>query len=95
MRLPWLTMTPLGSPVEPEVYCRKARVLAVMWGGCQVGVPAGGSSVLSQCRAASSGVCSKRWVMFSRILPVVRAKRALESATMPWMRGSGRLRRGA
>src|SRR5437868_6420823 len=24
-RLPWLTMTPLGAAVEPEVYCRKAR----------------------------------------------------------------------
>ena len=24
-RLPWLTFTPLGRPVEPEVYWRKAR----------------------------------------------------------------------
>ncbi|MNP74784.1 hypothetical protein D3C76_1717170 [compost metagenome] len=23
-RLPWLTCTPLGNAVEPEVYCRKA-----------------------------------------------------------------------
>ena len=26
-RLPWLTMTPFGAEVEPEVYWRKARLL--------------------------------------------------------------------
>ena len=26
-RFPWLTATPLGLDVDPEVYCRNARVL--------------------------------------------------------------------
>jgi hypothetical protein len=25
LRLPWVTMTPLGADVLPEVYCRKHR----------------------------------------------------------------------
>ncbi|MNG12982.1 hypothetical protein D3C84_966290 [compost metagenome] len=32
-RLAWLTITPLGWPVLPEVYCRKA-----ISSGCRVGV---------------------------------------------------------
>ncbi len=31
-RLPWLSMTPFGSLVEPEVYCKNARLSAVISG---------------------------------------------------------------
>src|SRR5229473_7401342 len=35
-RLAWVTMTPFGSDVAPEVYCSSASVLAPIWGSRQV-----------------------------------------------------------
>ncbi|MCY1461060.1 hypothetical protein D9M71_786800 [compost metagenome] len=34
-RLPWLTCTPLGNDVEPEVYCKKAMSSGARSGICQ------------------------------------------------------------
>ena len=33
MRLPWLTMTPFGVPVDPDVYCRNASASRPVEGG--------------------------------------------------------------
>ena len=56
MRFLWVSITPLGRPVEPEVYCKNARVSSVM-SGRALAAPAEGSSssVESHESAASSG----------------------------------------
>lgn len=41
-------MTPLGMPVEPEVYCRKARVSGAIAGEGE-GERGGSEWVISQC----------------------------------------------
>src|SRR6218665_2615783 len=64
MILEWLTMTPLGSLVEPEVYCKKRRGL----GASATGAPPNPrvSSVVTQRSGGSSksacwGGTSSRW----------------------------------
>src|SRR5512146_491355 len=48
MRFPWLTMTPLGRLVEPEVYWSMASASGEMAGSCQRSAKASGiSSVAS------------------------------------------------
>src|SRR5687768_12981891 len=44
IRFPWLTMTPLGVAVEPEVYWRNASVRSLIDGSCQRSLNAGSSS---------------------------------------------------
>ncbi len=93
MRLPWLSITPLGAPVEPDVYWRKARVSLRSGGLRQVGEPSAGVSVESQVIASSSGASSKNAPAISRIVEVVSTTRGLASATMPRRRGRERARR--
>ena len=53
-------MTPLGSPVLPEVYCRKARSWVRTEGLLQ---PPGGwrnSPTVATCRRSSTWACSSR-----------------------------------
>ena len=59
-RLPWLSITPLGVPVEPEVYWRKASESPRSSGRFQpASAPWGSSSVATQRRPRSSGADSK------------------------------------
>ena len=44
-RLPWVTITPLGLAVDPEVYCRNAVVLRPTAGSRQAAPPSGISSL--------------------------------------------------
>ncbi|MNQ54402.1 hypothetical protein D3C85_684700 [compost metagenome] len=71
-RLPWLTCTPLGNAVEPEVYCRKAMSSACRHGTCQRSASErSNSSMHSHCGACtvlSSLICcneSRRSVLVS------------------------------
>ena len=55
MRLPWLTITPLGAEVEPEVYCRKAMSSAAGAWGRQAS-----ASARSTWSAATAAMLPKR-----------------------------------
>src|SRR3989475_8162707 len=55
MRLPWLTITPLGAEVEPEVYCRKAMSSAAGAWGRQAS-----ASARSTWSAATAAMPAKR-----------------------------------
>ena len=85
--LPWVTATPLGSPVEPEVYCRKATVSAVMCGIVHESASASGDSSMAThwigrarpspsmpaaSRSRSFAVVSARLLSASRSIPATR-----------------------
>ena len=54
-RFAWVTTTPLGSLVEPDVYCRKAIVSPVSSGIRQSsGSPSGSASVATQATRSAS-----------------------------------------
>ncbi len=93
-RFAWLTTTPFGADVEPEVYWRKAtespstagaRHSAERWPGR--------SSVESHRSAESSGATSKSTPAIDPISAVVSTTVACASATMAWRRGTVRARR--
>ncbi len=83
-RLPWLTITPFGAPVEPEVYWRKASV-SPSGAGSRPGV---GRAFVRATRWRASAApparrSRRRAARTSRArCPVVRATRASASATM-------------
>src|SRR5215203_5796092 len=93
-RLPWVSFTPFGAAVEPEVYCRRASVLAPTSGRRHV--PAGSlpSSVANQRSDFSSGAYADRRSRLDRIRVVVSATVAPESAAITRSRISDRLGRG-
>ena len=57
-RLPWLTITPFGAEVEPEVYCRKAMSPRRGWCGKTRSRP--GSSEISIDRDPLQPCCGNR-----------------------------------
>ena len=59
IKLAWLSTTPLGVPVEPEVYCRKAKVSPWTSGMSHFSsVPAGTWQVASHVSCFKCGVSS-------------------------------------
>src|SRR5215218_4567542 len=93
-RLAWVSITPFGAAVEPEVYCRRASVLASTSGRRHL--PAGSlpASVANQRSDFSSGAYADRRSRLDKIRLVVSATVALEFAAMTRSRISGRLGRG-
>jgi hypothetical protein len=91
-RLPCVMTTPLGSPVEPEVYCRKATVSRSVGSGSQRS-PSLNRSVAIQRSAASSGACSATRPTSAAISVVVSTMVACASAMIACSRGSVRSRR--
>ncbi|CAM5544995.1 hypothetical protein SVIOM342S_03564 [Streptomyces violaceorubidus] len=80
-RLPWLIITPLGSPVEPEVYWSTARVEWPVAGIVQSPGPGPASSVASRGRPPSPS--SAHQASTSPRVPVsVRIAAAPESSAM-------------
>lgn len=91
-------MTPRGRVVEPEVYCRNARLSRCKTGFCQSGARAVAiPSVLSQRKACRSGASGNLAWAVSMTAVEVKANRAPESATMvaaePLVDGDGEKRR--
>ena len=81
--LSWVSITPLGVAVEPEVYCRTARVPPDGAGSFQVsGSEAEASSVRSQCRGCPPGACPRRRPAKASIMGVVRTAAARALATI-------------
>ncbi len=93
--LAWLSITPLGLPVEPEVYCRKARPSRSTRGSRQASsMPGGSSSVASQCSRPSSGASAARWPRLATTLAVESATFGWASAAMLCRRAVSRFKRG-
>src|SRR6516225_2066164 len=91
-KLPWLSITPLGIDVEPEVYCKKARLSLEIAGGVQSASKLSGTfSVFSQQRSRNSGAWVKRCSRLSRTAEEASATLTFASPTMPCKRGMGRL----
>ncbi len=94
-RLAWFSTTPLGVPVDPDVYCRKASVSPWMSGSCQrSSSPSGRWQVASQESSFRCGVSSISASMRPSTVSVVSATLASASSAIAWMRSSERLRRG-
>ncbi len=90
-----MTITPLGSAVEPEVYCRKASVPRPEPGSRQPAAAAASSwSVASRRTAASSGTAAARPPSFAARSAVVSARAGRASRAMARRRGRLRLERG-
>jgi hypothetical protein len=88
-------MTPLGALVEPEVYCKNARLSPEMEGSRHsFSRPAGRSSVASQRTAPRPGACANIPSTLESTAVVVIVTTAPASATMDWIRGRFRLLRG-
>ncbi len=93
-RLPWLTITPFGMPVEPEVYWRKARASAPGAAMSQSGSGTSAASAASQVARARAGTCSFKVAARARVAAVVSTTRGRQSSATACSRGSGRLTRG-
>src|SRR5918995_5131329 len=93
-RLPWVSITPFGAAVEPEVYCRKPSVLAPTSGRRHL--PAGSlpSSVANQRSDFISGAYADRRSSLDKRRVVVSATVAFELAAMARSRDTDRLSRG-
>src|ERR687897_1923426 len=93
-RLPWVSFTPFGAAVEPEVYCRRASVLTPTSGRRHL--PAGTlpSSVANQRSDFISGAYADRRSSLDKMWVVVSAAVAFESATIARSRDIDRLSRG-
>src|SRR5215207_8411761 len=94
-RLAWVSITPFGAAVEPEVYCRRASVLAptagrrhLLAGSLQ------SSSVAIQRSDFISGAYADRRSSLDKMRVVVSATVAVEFATIVWSRDADRLGRG-
>src|SRR5512132_1136180 len=73
-RFPYVTITPLGVPVDPEVYWRKASVSPVTAGPCQpASAPSGIASVASQRKDLNSAVSLNERSTAERTAVVVMA----------------------
>src|SRR5262249_49842052 len=91
----WVSITPLGSPVEPEVYCRTARASRPIRGGDQCSASLSGiSDVSSQVRAFSRGVCPVRRWRSRKTFVFVKARVADAFSVTLSRRTSERLARG-
>ncbi|CAM3968975.1 hypothetical protein COSO111634_30200 [Corallococcus soli] len=87
-RLPWLSITPRGVPVLPDVYCRKASVSAVTSGRFHAAsAPASSASVATHFSARSSGASVKRNSAIDRMTELVSTTVAPESAMSARRRG--------
>ena len=69
MMFRWLTMTPFGADVEPEVYCKKARESSFTLGADQRCSASSGSVSVGVMGRAFEGVCSSS---HAAILPCAR-----------------------
>ena len=90
-RFACVTITPLGAPVEPDVYCRKARSPPVRGAGERV------SSTGICADTCTTGSTPPRPANDGRVAPtaaVVSTQAASASAVMRSMRSAPRLRRG-
>ena len=93
-RLPWVSSTPLGTAVEPEVYWMKASVPGVTSGGRHAcSQPGSSASVATQRSEASSGAWLVSPSTRSRMELVVSTRVAWASSAMARSRGSVRCRR--
>src|SRR5918997_3279110 len=92
-RLPWVSITPFGTAVEPEVYCRKASVWAPTGGRRHL--PAGSlpSSVANQRSDFISGAYADRRSSLDKMRVVVSTTVAFELAAMVRSRDTERLGR--
>src|SRR5919112_4011639 len=93
-RLPWVSITPFGAVVEPEVYCRKASVLASTSGRRHLAVRSLPSSVATQRSDIISGAYADRRSSLDKMRVVVSTSVAFESATIVRSRDADRLSRG-
>ena len=86
-RLPWLTATPLGVLVEPEVYCRKARLSPPRCGGLQSPARLSGlSSIAIQAAGSSPTSAIMAGSRRANTAAVVNATRGAASSTMDFRR---------
>ena len=86
--------TPLGEPVEPDVYCSTARVFGVILGERQASASrVAGSSVPTSCTPIRSS-CGRSPVSCSASACVVNAHRASASTTIERIREALRFLRG-
>ena len=84
----WLTMTPFGVAVEPEVYWMKAIERSSSRGGVKsLAAPSGMSSVLSQRIVASAGASAHSTFLCGRSARGVSAAAASASPAIAWKRG--------
>src|SRR6478736_1354934 len=96
MRLACVTITPLGFPVEPDVYCRNASELGSgsspsKFDAAEVSTV----SVHSQLGLEGNGEARSAEAATLRVAALERMSRAPESEMMPAKRGSSlALRRG-
>lgn len=87
-RFPWVTTTPFGVPVEPDVYWRKATVSGDT-SGRRHGPGSVAVSLTSQRSSPSSGAAGRSAWASSRMNPVVSSVRAPQSDAIA--RNLGRL----
>ncbi|MDC0685105.1 hypothetical protein POL72_45750 [Sorangium sp. wiwo2] len=84
----WLTITPLGCPVEPDVYWRNASVSPEMSGARHAeAAPGSSASVAIQRSSESSGACARRASESEAISPVVSTNLAPASRAIARRRG--------
>ncbi len=90
-----MTITPLGAAVEPEVYCRKARLSAVVPASRQSAARAGSSpSVATSSSPRQAAALACRPASWAASEDSVRAKRAWASSATASRRGRVRAERG-
>ena len=93
-RLRWLTTTPFGEPVEPEVYCSIAVSSELISGATQSSAEAAMSSTAHHCIAGPSAISSIALWNFVCVSTVVTVKRASVSRTIDATRPITRVRAG-
>ena len=93
-RLRCVTTTPLGEPVEPEVYCSIAVVSGSMAGATHSSADAAISSTAHHCMAGPSAMPSIALWNCARVSAVVTVKRASVSCTIDATRPITRVRAG-
>ncbi len=95
IRFPWETITPLGFPVEPDVYWRKATVSHPISGSVHRSAAASSTlPVATQRMGPSSGISAASLSASAATSGVVRTRVGPQSAMMLCRRGVGLLRRG-
>ena len=89
------SITPFGVPVEPLVYCRKARVSPSMSGRSQRSAQLGSSSLSTfQIRCSRLGAAARRLSNRSSTSRVVSATEASASTAIASIRSTERFLRG-
>lgn len=93
VRLPWVTITPFGRPLEPEVYWRKATDFGSGDGADQPApAPSAIVSTASQGASWTSGIVRAAVSTAARIPAVVSTAAGCASSAMPASRSSPRAR---